>query len=308
MAVVAFSASAEFDRRRLHRGALISGLLWAIFLPLLALFRYEGPPIEASMNPVFVELAPPQVEPQPEPPPADPVAPAAITANANAAAAATPAAPASAASAAAPTLRPDPAAPRGTRTRTPSSARGGGDPFSPLSEDSLAAAAPRDPTVGSPTPDPRATASGAAAAAAPVKTPDAFDRALGTADRRLAAGPAAASTTPAPKSGSGDLDAAADGSSASAGFDFGGGAVRELWSPRRVRVPDRLLSGLPDTVQTKVTFTVEAGGTVFAGSIRFDPPLPADLDAFLRAAFSSWLFSPAASDGQVVFRYSISVR
>jgi hypothetical protein len=100
--------------------------------------------------------------------------------------------------------------------------------------------------------------------------------------------------------GSGDLNG---------GLDFGGGATRQLYSSRRVRVPDKLLSDQPKDLAFTVSFIVERGGTVLPNTIRFEPPVARpDLEAFLRTVFSAWEFSFADSDGQVVFRYSIKVQ
>lgn len=299
------------DRRRLRRSALVSLLLWALFLPALSLIRWEGPHDEPSMNPLFVELLVPEPPPPKIPPPkterveiAEKASQAAAPRSPAPAVRPDPAPAAASERAAAPELRPDPsAAPTSRRSPATAKQRGGAEPLSSLSEEALKAAAPSAPTAGTPPPQARNTAetvsertsSGAA-------RPDSFAKSLGEASKSLSSTPSGAggpSTAPAAAAGRADL---------AGGFDFGDGPARELMSPRRIRVPDKLLAGLPETVATKVSFRIDGGGTVFAGTIRFDPPLPDALASYLRTAFSAWLFSPADSDGQVVFRYSIKVR
>ncbi|MFA6507552.1 MAG: hypothetical protein WCT14_15735, partial [Treponemataceae bacterium] len=308
------NAVSRIDRKRLRTSAVISAILWAVFLPLLSLMRYEGLRDEPSMNPIYIELEAPAI------PPAKPKAEvekveiaektthaptaASPSSRAESAAAVRPS-PASEPGMAAPALRPDPSAPPVSPRRSVSSAqRGGGEPFAPLSEDALKAAAPSAPTPGSVETQTRSSA------AKPTSTPaasgsakgrgDAFDKSLRTASERLASAPSGSSGS------TGGAGSSASGSSKTAradldgGFDFGEGAKRQLLSPRRIKVPDRILAGLPEVVSTTVSFKIESGGTVFKSSIRFDPPLPEELGAYLRTAFSGWQFSFSDSDGQVV--------
>ncbi len=299
------SAVDRLDRKRLRTSAAIAALLWAVFLPLLSLLRYEGPSVEPSMNPVYVELEPPA--PKAEEPPPPPVERVEIAENTSRAAPSS--APKSAAepqpaepAAATPALRPDPSAEPVTRRRTTSAVSGGADALPALSEKALLNEAPTAPKTGAP-PSAQQGAVDRSAAPEPSRS-DAFDKSLREASDRIAsapaeAGPAKASSGTAQTAPRADLDG---------GFDFGEGAKRELLSPRRIRVPDKYLVGLPSLISTVVTFKIDAGGTVFPSSIRFDPPLPDALDSYLRTAFSAWQFSFADSDGQVVFRYSIKVR
>lgn len=300
----ASGAVGAMDRRRMRTSILVSVVLWGLFLPLLSLMRYEGPVSEPSMNPMFIELEPPAPPPEQAPPPAvERVEMAANTARAAPSSAPVArAAPSPAEQAAAtPALRPDPSAEPTARRRTPAAAAGGADALPALSEDALRNAAPAAPTTGTPPP---AAAGAVDRSAAPVPArADAFDRSQREVAERLAAAPA----QPGPAASSGSA-AQAPRADMDGGFDFGDGAKRELLSPRRIRVPDRLLAGLPAVVSTNVSLKIEAGGTVYRGSIRFDPPLPEDLAAYLRVAFSAWQFSFSDSDGQVVFRYSITVR
>jgi hypothetical protein len=319
--------AAEFnDRRRLRRSALASLALWSIGLPLLSLLKYEGPRVEPSMNPLFVELQ--AVEPPPAPPPrpvaAEPervdiaerprdAAPAPTPSEARPAAATRQSSEAPAAARAAANLRPDPsAAPvaTGSRAASPYQTRSAADQA--LSEDELRTKTP--PPGPAPSPAPRTASPGNAPAAGSADSAaaraDKFSAALGAASSSLAAAPgsggtsggtgtAPAGTRSGPRTGGGDLFG---------GFDFGPGPARELLSSSKVRVPDSALAGLPNELSTKVSFVIEGGGTVLASTIRFDPPLPDKVSSYLRAAFASWLFSFADSDGQVVFRYSIKVR
>jgi len=313
------------DRRRLRRSALASLALWSIGLPLLSLLKYEGPRVEPSMNPMFVELQAVDPPPAPAPRPVAPeterveiserprdAAPTPAPSEARAAAARqSPEAPAAARAAA--NLRPDPAAapvPTGARSASAYQTRNAADQA--LSEDEFRTKTPppgpepsASPRTASPGNAPAAGAADSAAARA-----DNFSAALGAASSSLASAPGSGGT-------SGGTGTAPSGSRSGArtgggdlfgGFDFGPGPARELLSSSKVRVPDSALAGLPNELSTKVSFVIEGGGTVLASTIRFDPPLPDKVSSYLRAAFASWLFSFAESDGQVVFRYSIKVR
>ena len=321
----------EADRRRLRSSLLISIAFWAVLMPLLALLNFEGPlPPPESMNPIYVELAPVEDPPRQERPRPAAAAPADADrtdpAPAGAASVQETVAASGGAEAAAPTpaLRADPsAAPLpASRTRSAAPFQGGSDALAPLSEEALAGEAP---IPASRTEAPAARTAKAKPAGDGGGTDEFGKKLLDTAERLASGAPSGTASgaaaggrvrTDAAASGSGTGSGSATGSGAgtrgagdlSGGLDFGGGATRELWSPRRIKVPDKLLAGKPNDLVTRVSFIVEAGGTVLADTIRFDPPFPRDLDAFLRAAFSSWIFSPADSDGQVVFRYSIKVR
>jgi len=92
-------------------------------------------------------------------------------------------------------------------------------------------------------------------------------------------------------------------------FDFGGTNTRALvLGTKKVTIPPKDLRDQPDQLSTMVSFVIEPGGTVLSGTIRFEPPLSPAIEAILRAAFVTWQFSPADSDGRVEFRYSIKVR
>jgi hypothetical protein len=144
----------DMDRKRLRTSVIVSTLLWATFLPLLSFLRYEGPVLEPSMNPVYIELEPlsppeqPVVEAEP-PPEAEPAETSSRERTApeveeveiaeETSSAAAPAAEPSAearegpsvrpvpeAAAATPSLRPDPSAPlAASRRPAPIAARGG---------------------------------------------------------------------------------------------------------------------------------------------------------------------------------------
>ena len=335
------SAVLEIDRKRLRTSVVVSALIWACALPFLSLLRYEGPIPEPSMNPVYIELeplpppetavaeseppleAPPAEETRPEPRPRETEMVEIAEETARAASSAPSPTPEPAvregpvprempeAAAATPSLRPDPSAsPVAARRTTASAARGGGEPFAPLSEEAFRAAAPPAPEAGQPPAQtgPQTERTSSRTASTGTTRSDAFDRTLRRTTDRLSSAPAG-SAAPSAAAGSGTSSAATAGrADIAGGFDFGDGAKRELLSPRRIRVPDKLLVGLPETVSTVVSFKIEGGGTVYRSSIRFEPPLPEDLAAYLRTAFSAWQFSFADSDGQVVFRYSINVR
>ncbi len=318
------------DRRRLVHSTLISLPLWLVLLLLTSLIGLPNPEDRDSMNPVYISL---ELE---EPPPtqlssassaaagvtqetaatsAEPIAaqesvaataPAAVASAQQAApAAAVPNAP----------LRADPAAAAAPvrAERRVSRYQSGEAPLAPLSEEGLATrdqapaiqeqAAPRTASADRIA---SVAASGAASAA------DGYSRQLESAGSALAATPVPARTGSTASGGSGGSGSSGTGTSGagdlSGEFDFGNGPSRELWSSRKLRVSDKLLAGQPNVIATNVSFTIESGGTVLPGTIRFDPPLSRDIENFLRQAFSSWIFSPADSNGQVNFRYSIKVR
>lgn len=316
-------AVTEGDRRRLRRSALLSALLWAVGLPLVSLIKYEGPQEEPTMNPLYVELEPAEPTPPPPPAPKTQVEKTQIAEKAREAPAAskpaptrpaaTKASPAAPAAARAPAnLRPDPSAapiPTGSRQASAYQTRSTADQG--LSEESLRAATP--PKGSEPSPIPRSAAPGNApdsGAGDPNARTGKFSAAVGAASSSLAQAPASGGVS----GGTGTASTGArtgartGGGDLTGSFDFGPGPARELLSSAKVRVPDSLLAGLPNSLATTVSFTIEKGGTVLAGTIRFDPPLPEKVAAYLKAAFSSWYFSFAESDGQVVFRYSIKVR
>ncbi len=309
------------DRRRLEQSLLLSLLLWTILLLVLSRIALRDPGLPTdTMNPLSIELAPPL--------PARQVEPVRVggAATDRRGAPGESAAPRPRADAAAPSspqpqpqpqpqLRPDPgaAALPAVPGSTATPYQGGADPFAPLSERSLAAEAPAAP-VPTPAPAARAPREPGSGTSAPGGAPggDGFDQAAQRVAGRLTApgGTAAGAGAGAGAGGtkSGGAAALPGGGDLGGQFDFGEGAARELWSPRRVRVPDKLLAGQPDRLETRVAFTIEPGGTVLPATIRFDPPLPSGIEDFLRTAFSSWIFSPGDSDGQVRFRYSIKVR
>lgn len=330
------------DQRRLRTSLLISLAIWAVFMPLLSLLKFMGPPppIE-SMNPVFVELASPEAPPRiaPKPPSAatpsdadragsEPAAAVAAGGGGGRTAAGPSASASGEAAAPAPALRADPSASAipAPKTRSASPYQGGSDPFGRLSEDSL-----RGEEAPAPVPTPAPAARTATAQAKTTSRPaDPFDQSLGKTAEKLASGGGGTGTGGTGSSGTAAgraTDKGAPGGTGSGsssgtgtgrgrgsgdlngGLDFGGGATRQLYSSRRVRVPDKLLSDQPKDLAYTVSFVVESGGTVLPNTIRFEPPVArADLEAFLRTVFSAWEFSFADSDGQVVFRYSIKVQ
>jgi len=309
------------DSRRLEQSLFLSLLLWTILLFVLGRIALREPGLPTdTMNPLQIELAPPAAPRESEP---AKVGGAATDRTGTAGESAAPRSRADAAAPSAPQpqlrpqLRPDPGAaalpavPRSTGAPY----QGGADPFAPLSERSLAAEAPAAP-VPTPAPAARTQLQPGRGTSAPVGAPgaDRFDQAAGQVAGRLAAAGAAGAGA-AGAAGAGTAGTTASGTAAASGggdlggqFDFGEGAARELWSPRRIRIPDKLLAGQPDRLETQVSFTIEPLGTVLPSTIRFDPPLPAALADYLRTAFGSWIFSPGDSDGQVRFRYSIKVR
>ncbi|QQO09030.1 hypothetical protein [Breznakiella homolactica] len=326
----------EQDRRRMELSILVAVILWVLLFLVFSLIRIRGPePPPESLNPVYVELQPIEIPPPPAPvggttqapstavtqgPAAVPAAPSAAPRPASPAETSAPSGSGTAApeQAAQPSLRPDPeAALSPSRSRAPSQFQGGADPFAPLSESALASETPPAPS-----PNDAAAAQSALLEGRSTAQPsgpaqgqsDSFDRSLSDVADRLASGGGGNGTgsSSAQPSGSGSGTAYAGGTTPGGGdvlgaFDFGDGAARELWSTRRTRIPDRLLTGQPDSLSTAVSFTIEPGGTVLGATIRFDPPLPRDIETHLRAFFASWLFSPADSSGQVRFRYSIKV-
>ncbi|GAB1482124.1 hypothetical protein MASR2M78_09390 [Treponema sp.] len=325
----------EADGRRLRNSLIISSILWALFLPLLAILKFEGASVPLdTMNPLYIELTIPERQSEltknlPLPPEPLPPKPADIAkTNSNENSSKTASAPASAPKVSqapsedrlpSPALRADPGSvPLSTARKTSSSSYQGADSLAPLTEDglkgeNLAAPVPRA------APASRAAAARASTSAAENQV-DAFDQAArnlpglasqGSVPANRSSSSATSSSTAsgsALPSGTGQSSIPSGSSDVKGSFDFGAGNTRELWSPRRIRVPDKLLAGKPNEISTRVSFVIEGGGTVLASTISFDPPLPSDLDAFLRLAFSAWLFSPADSDGQVLFRYSIRVR
>lgn len=209
----------------------------------------------------------------------------------------------------------------------------GTDQWAPLSEQSLTAQAPAAPAAPNGVLESRGgqgTVKTTRPAVAAGASADTFDQSWSKTAQKLdlssASSASASSASASVGSGSAGIDAGrsstgggtgavsgtggAQGTGGDVGgsIDFGSGSPRELWSPRRIRIPDVLMQGKPQVIETRVSFTVERGGTVVAPTIRFSPPLPSDLDSYLRTAFSSWLFSPADSDGQARFSYSIKVR
>lgn len=328
------------ERRRVGASLVVAAAIWALALPLAALWKFAPQrPEERSMNPMFIELEPP---PNPQParreelsstapesedaealassPGAVAAAPAASPAPANRAQASASASPAASReeAAATATLRPDPSAPLTRRAIAPAggSSRGSAasvDPFAPLSEDALRTEAPNAPIVADAA-EPAPSSGTAARQAAAAPSDERQDRTLADLERSLAsdggfasgtarsASPSS-SGTPAPRS-----VLSAGGGDVVGGIDFGGTDARDLFGSRKIRIPDKLLAGQPRDLSTTVSFTVESGGTVLPGSIRFDPPLPPAIEDVLRAHFASWIFQAAASDGQAVFRYSIKVR
>jgi hypothetical protein len=284
------------------------------------------------MNPLFVELIddPPPARPVEKPretPPevkiaektrdsADSPAKSAVAAPAPAAAAGKIVSKAPPEARATANLRPDPsAAPVAKGASSSRTYQTKNDSAEKLSEDALRAKSP--PAGSEPSPTPRSAAPGNAAdngSSDPnAARTDSFNRAIGAASSSLAKAPAAsgagiAGGTGAAASGVKVGGTKVGGGDLSGGFDFGQGSARELLSSRKLRVPDRLLVGLPNEITTRVSFEIDKDGIVEESSIRFDPPVPDKVNEFLRAAFASWQFSLADSDGQVVFRYSIKVR
>lgn len=170
------------DRKRLEQSLVISILIWFVMMGFFALIPVQPEKVpETSMNPVYIDLAPPVEEPvmraqEPNPTTADSAgtsgaataaaagpAPAAggtaVAAVKPAPAAAATASPATAAAAASPApaqaapQRASPqvagqAAPMAAPTaRNPYQGRGGEDPFAPLSESDLAAENPEAPAA-----------------------------------------------------------------------------------------------------------------------------------------------------------------
>ena len=217
-----------------------------------------------------------------------------------------------AAARAAANLQRDPSAapvPTGARTASPYQTRSAADQA--LSEDDFRTKTP--PPGPEPSAVPRTASPGNAPAAGAADSAfapaDRFSAALGAARSSLDSAPGSGGTS----SGTGTAPAGAQsakpiGGDLIGGFDFGSGPAREIMSSKKLRIPDHLMAGLPNELSATVSFVIEPGGTVLASTIRFDPPLPEKVGAWLKAAFSSWLFSFADSDGQVVFRYSIKVR
>lgn len=206
----------------------------------------------------------------------------------------------------------------------------GTDQWAPLSEQSLTAQTPSAPASPNSALESRGGQRTAQTTRPAGVSADSFDQAWSQTSQKLGSGSSSAASSsqtgsPTPHaggsssagssySGGGAGGASDTGGTQGAGgdvggsIDFGSGSPRELWSPRRIRIPDALMRGKPQVIETVVSFTVERGGTVLAPTIKFNPPLPNDLDAYLRTAFASWLFSPADSDGQARFSYSIKVR
>ncbi len=322
--------TAEYDKRRMELSILISFIIWAFLFLCMAFIRIKGPPIPRdSMNPLYIELAPPEIIP--EPPPQQQRVGGSSNAASNALVNTGRSVPQQGASGQgtsgpvqggqstpAPSLRPDPeSSSLPSQPRNPSAYQGGTDPFAPLNENSLRSDTPPAP-VNTSAPAARASSPEGRQTAAPQGLPrtDGFSNSLGEAEQKLsgpgggAQGTGTGSSGGFGTSGSGQAGTGvvSGGGDLAGNFDFGEGIVRELWSSRKTRVPDRFLAGQPDTISTRVSFTIEPGGSVLLNTIRFEPPLPQELDAFLRAFFGSWLFSPADSDGQVRFQYSIKVR
>ncbi len=221
----------------------------------------------------------------------------------------------SAASTSTPALRPDPSKPLPAPSRkTAQATEETRDPFAPLSEEALKTSQP--PTsvqAAAPKTPPTSLDAERAQTTAPkleetrqAKALTEMEKALETPPSKETTTARATSTRPVStgKTGAGG----SGGSDVVGGIDFGGTGNRTLLSPRRIKIPDKLTADLPQDITTTVSFTVEPGGTVLPGTVRFDPPLMGDLEAFLRTAFSAWYFTPGDSDGQAVFRYSIKVR
>jgi len=342
----------QADHRRLERALAVSVVLWALIFVAFSRIALKGPDVPRdSMNPLYVELAPPLPKTQEkvkEPPPTQiggvasapqglgrPSAgasgvesvPQASTGGARDTASGSPSGPA-----AVYTLHTDPgSAPLPGQAIQGSAPRisSGTDQWAPLSEQNLAAQAPAAPAAPNTELASRG-GKGTAQTTRPTGTAgasaDTFDQTWSQTAQKLA--PGSAGSAPADSMGTSSSTTKSGGSSSGGGMggdsgtgraegtggdvggsiDFGSGSPRELWSPRRIRIPDALMQGKPRVIETRVSFTVERGGTVVAPTIRFDPPLPSDIDAYLRTAFSSWLFSPADSDGQARFSYSIKVR
>lgn len=327
------------DRRRLEISVIAALVFWILLLTLLSFIQLKGPDIpENSMNPVYVELAPPeQNETPPEqqqdlggrPSAQDSDARISSTAQTQSPAASQAAqreSPALAESGsqagpeedpAAFTLRDDPGlAPVNPSLSKQNAFQGGADPFAPLSDESLNTDLPPAPVDR---PAPAAGQGSGSQSSPPGPLPDtsgSTERDLGQLEKELAQGGTSgrAGNTTGAGQGSSDGTSSYPGGLTEGGgdvygeFDFGSGVVRQLLSPRRIIIPDRLLAGEPDQIVTRISFRIDGGGLVYPGSIHFDPPLKRELDAYLRAMFASWSFTPADSDGQVTFMYSIKVR
>jgi hypothetical protein len=320
------------DRRRLLQSLTLSLCLWAVLTLVFAVLKYEGAEPKDSMNPVWIELAPPVQPPEmasvsasnrqasaaaqsqasapQQDAPVSRVAPAAAPAS-EAQARSTTESVQSASAAESAALRSDPAAaplPAARATRRSSSFQGGADPFAPLSEDALAAA----PAAAAPVPDQAAAPE--TRSSAPVGVAPSADSGLTESLERLQSNLDSTQSdtrTGSPSSASASIaDAVASpaGSAGPSGFDFGDGPTRSLNSPKNLRIPDRLLADQPDRISTTVSFMIDPNGVVLPSTIRFSPPLKRDLEDFLRMAFSAWQFTPADNNGQVVFGYSIKVR